>query len=235
MKRILLLGDSGTGCEQVLRALFEGEFAVSSRTDFPAQFVWPDDECPDAVLIQQLDAPGLDFCRRLRRSRRHGHVPVQWLVGPTCTPAQRIEAYSYGVDDCVPFPLEPLEFQARLRARLRMKEAREDQERVRVCGNLKFDPGAGRAWVGEREVALTLKQKELVAYFMDHPRVVVSRQELLGSVWPHASVSARTIDAHLTLLRRKLWDFDHDIQSIHSVGYRLEPARAREAATAGLT
>ena len=194
------------------------------------------DESPDAIIIQspgalaasgaalsaRLSPRALEFCHQLRTSRRFLHIPIIWVASQSRS-ADRIEAFAAGVDDCVLLPIETAEFVARLNARLRMKEIRESQMQLRTCGNLKYDPVADRAWVGEREVAFTLKQKELISYFMDHARSVVTRKELLGAVWPHASVSARTIDAHLTLLRRKLQDFDHEILSVHSIGYRLEP------------
>jgi two-component system phosphate regulon response regulator PhoB len=86
-----------------------------------------------------------------------------------------------------------------------------------------IDEEKHQVFAGEQEVVLTHKEFELLSLFVRHPRRVFTRNQLLTTIWGYdAEVYSRTVDSHVSTLRKKLGDAGHMIKSIPKIGYKVE-------------
>jgi two-component system phosphate regulon response regulator PhoB len=158
-----------------------------------------------------------------RRSRlivwaEHGDMP------------SAVAALELGADDCLALPFEPLELVARVNACLRRPLATVKPDQL-TAGPLVLDKGIHRLLVQGQEVSLSPAEFRLLAFMLENPGRVFSREELLRGAWPkHITAGGRTVDVHVRRLRQLLEPFrcDDIIQTVRSFGYRLVPP-SREA------
>lgn len=166
---------------------------------------------------------GLDVCRDLRQ--RGMEIPILMLTAKTHL-VDRVVGLRLGADDYVTKPFEAPELLARIEALLR--RARKGQPSQIVSfkfGDTEVDFEKRDVRRNGLPVALTGKELDLLRHLIERRGNVVTRDELLGSVWEyHAGVSTRTIDVHVAWLRQKLEDDPQrprHIQTIRGVGYRF--------------
>jgi DNA-binding response OmpR family regulator len=95
---------------------------------------------------------------------------------------------------------------------------------------IEVDRRSYRATVDGRDLDLSFREFELLAFLVEHPGRVFSRRQLVSSVWDGAAVGARTVDVHVRRLRVKLGAAAERITTVRNVGYRLEPSRPELAA-----
>jgi DNA-binding response OmpR family regulator len=181
----------------------------------------------DLVLLDLAlpDGDGRDVCRRLRRS---SDVPVI-MVTASGTVTDRVVGLELGADDYVVKPFAIGEVVARMRAVLRRGRATPN-ERLSV-GDLRVEVGSRRAWLADLELELTRKEFDLLARLARDAGRVVTREALMSDVWDmNWFGSTKTLDVHITWLRRKLGDDPADPEYIHTVrgvGFRLDPGHGR--------
>lgn len=172
--------------------------------------------------------PGIEVTRRLRA----GPDPTAPILMVTArdTEADIVSGLEAGADDYLVKPLRRAEFIARIEALLRRSSPPGEAECV-TQGPYHFD---GKAIHVEADVAdLTMKEVELAVLFLRSPGRLFSRDHLEGAVWGReADVESRTLDTHVSRLRRKLELARHGwrISSVYGFGYRFEPAAASQAA-----
>jgi two-component system, OmpR family, response regulator RegX3 len=171
----------------------------------------------DLVLLDLglPDLDGYEVCRRLRAASR---VPII-VVTARGDEGDRVLGLDLGADDYVVKPFGIRELVARVRAvSRRAVAAPAGPQRV---GALEVDRRSRRVSVEGREVALALKEFELLALLADDPGTVVSRAQIMDEVWdPHWYGPTRTLDVHVASLRRKLGD-PRWIETVRGVGFRL--------------
>ncbi|HEX6228386.1 MAG TPA: response regulator transcription factor [Solirubrobacterales bacterium] len=182
---------------------------------------------PDLMLLdlELPDASGLDVLREIRDAdgvvaRFDQRLPVIVLTGRGAE-TERVRGLEVGADDYVVKPFHYPELRARIKAVLRRGGERHDGPR-RV-GELVIDPARRKAWVGEREVALSNKEFSLLRVLASDPSRVFSKADLLSDVWGYRTTArTRTLDSHASRLRRKL-DPEHGryVVNCWGVGYRL--------------
>ncbi len=180
---------------------------------------------PDVVVLD-LGLPDVTGERLLSMIRAVDDVPV---IVATARDDEGliVSVLDAGADDYLVKPFDPAHLEARIRAVLRRAGAPADSAppALRV-GGLSVDPGRRVAEIDGRPVELTRLEFDLLAYLAAHPGRVVSRKELLREVWQRTD-SARTVDVHLSWLRRKLGDDPESPRFIHvhrGVGVMLEDA-----------
>lgn len=182
---------------------------------------------PDLLLLDLSlpDAPGLDVLREIRAadgvtSRFDPGLPVIVLTGHG-SDEDRVRGLESGADDFLVKPLFYPELRARIAAVLR-RGAGGRQGPLRV-GEIIVDAARRKAWVGEREVALSSKEFGLLRVLAGDPSRVFAKRELLEAVWGYRTPSrTRTLDSHASRLRRKL-DPEHGryVVNCWGYGYRL--------------
>ncbi len=188
----------------------------------------------DAVLLDVM-MPGIDGLEVCRRIRLQSGIPVIMLTARG-DEADRVVGLEIGADDYVPKPFSPRELLARLRAVLRRTQPAAAGKEI-VIGELAVDVDARRVRVGALLVELTGLEFDILVALARRPGRVVPRETLLEQAGRHdVTVSDRTVDVHVSHLRRKLGDDPRAprlIKTVRGVGYVLTPADAQASAAAG--
>jgi len=225
MPRILIVDDEPAivqGLEDNLR--FEGyeTLAATSGEEGLARALG---EAPDLVLLDVMmpTRSGWDVCRELRR--RGVDVPIIMLTARG-EEADRVVGLELGADDYVVKPFSAREVVARIRAVLRRTEAPEQPDDGPVeVGALRVDPARREATLDGRPLGLSRKEFELLHLLIRNAGSVVTRERLINEVWdPNWFGSTKTLDVHVSGLRRKLGDDPAEPRYLHTVrgvGFRF--------------
>jgi two-component system, OmpR family, response regulator RegX3 len=181
---------------------------------------------PDVVLLDVMlpDGSGFDVCRELRRESR---VPII-MVTARGDEADRIVGLELGADDYVTKPFSAREVAARIRAVLRRAEdgGVESEGGAVVVGELRVEPARRTAALAGRELELSRKEFDVLALLAAESGRVVTRERLLEEVWETTWFgSTKTLDVHVSALRRKLGDDPAAptyLHTVRGVGFRLQ-------------
>lgn len=169
------------------------------------------------------DVDGLDVCRRLRAAG--SSVPILVLTARV-DEIDTVLGLDAGADDYVTKPYRLGELLARVRAMLR----RGSDARPTEINGVRVDETARRAWLGDEELDLTPKEFDLLALLVRQAGAVVPRDRIMEEVWDeHWFGSTKTLDMHVSWLRRKLGDDPGSprfITTVRGVGFRFETAPA---------
>lgn len=230
---VLLVEDDERISEPLIRVLRGEGFTVQHVADGRLALDAIASETPDLVLLDLTlpDLDGLDVCRRIRAA--HLDLPVIMLTA-RAEEMDVIVGLNAGADDYVAKPFRLAELVARIRARLRIAEARSatpPQARLTGAG-VELDVEARRCFVtdasGRRsEVELTTKEFDLLKLLMRQPGVTLRRESIMSEVWDENWWgSTRTLDTHTSTLRRKILDNTDPpakIVTVRGVGFRFDP------------
>jgi DNA-binding response OmpR family regulator len=178
----------------------------------------------DIALVDPM-LPEIDGLELVRRIRRESTVPIIMLTASR-DQAARIAELEAGADDYVVEPLAMPEVTARMRAQLRRARGFETEPRVLRSGELELDLDARRCSAGGREVELTRREFDLLGALLRYPGRIHTREQLLELVWGTAVISPKTVDVHVSALRRKLGSAI-TIGTMRGLGYRLDPATTK--------
>ena len=183
-------------------------------------------EQPDVALLD-LMLPGLDgleVCRQLRREAATQRLPIIMLTARG-EEVDRVVGLELGADDYVVKPFSPRELLARIRAVLRRVEGTEVPATGCAVGALHVDEARHAVTVKGQSVELTAKEFALLTALMRADGRVLSRDQLLETVWGYANaaeVESRTVDVHVRRLRSKLGAEARRIVTVKAVGYRFD-------------
>jgi DNA-binding response OmpR family regulator len=222
VKTILVVDDERNIIELVRLYLEQAGFAVIEARDGHEALRQHDRSDPDLIVLD-LMLPGLDGMEVTREVRRRGETPILMLTARG-EDIDRIVGLEIGADDYLTKPFNPRELVARVKAILRRSDPALRGARPMDLGNLRVDPRRREAYVGDRRLDLRPREFDLLAALARDPGVVWSRDDLLSSVWgTDFPGETRTVDVHVSELRRKLADDGPPIETIKGVGYRLVP------------
>ncbi len=172
------------------------------------------------LILLDIMMPKLDGWQVLAEIRRYSKVPVIMLTA-LGDDRDEIKGFEMDVDEYVTKPFSPRVLMARIAAILRRQE--ELNTTPLVLGDLKLDRIARELTIGGKVVELSLKEYELMQFFLENPGVALSRESILNHVWNYNYYGdARTIDTHVKKLRSKLGDYGEKIKTVWGVGYKLE-------------
>jgi len=184
------------------------------------------DPAVDLVVLDVM-LPGLDGFEVLRRLRQQSQVPVIMLTARG-EDVDRIVGLELGADDYLPKPFNPRELVARIRAILRRGELRAGQGRVRVQ-DVELDPGSRTVTRNGASVDVTTIEFDILQQLMRAAGRVLSRDQLMEALYDRpAGAFDRSIDMHISHLRRKLGDPDL-IKTVRGVGYVFPRQSGQEA------
>ncbi len=175
---------------------------------------------PDLAVLDVMlpGADGVTVCRRLRETAQ---FPILMLTALSGT-EHRVRGLDSGADDYLVKPFAYQELLARVRALLRRTRP---AERLRFAG-VDLEPRSRTAWRGERKLALTATEFDLLEYLLRHPRQVLSREQLLAAVWGDEPDNDNVVAVYIGYLRQKL-EVDGEPRLLHTVrgsGYALKEA-----------
>ena len=175
---------------------------------------------PDLLVLDLMlpEQSGFDV---LKQVRAFSQVPVIILTARDAE-HDKILGLELGADDYMTKPFSPGELVARARAVLRRASSGESGSLQAGDVELLHEERVVR--VGERSLDLTPKEFELLRYLLYNRGIALSRERLLEEVWGYTFYGdARTVDAHIRQLRKKLEDWSPLIQTVWGVGYKLDP------------
>ena len=180
------------------------------------------------LIILDLELPdgdGMKFLASLLQNSSTYEVPVFILTGKAET-ANKVIAFSLGVDDFLTKPFDPLELKARVEAKLKKTAARQDLHNYLKLRDLIIDVQSQRVYVtsspGQESITLTSLEFRLLLTFARSPDRVFTRSQLLDKVWgPDISITDRTVDTHIGHLRKKISHTNVRIETVLNEGYRL--------------
>ncbi len=181
------------------------------------------------LVVLDVMLPGLDGFEILRRLRRESRVPVLMLTARG-EDVDRIIGLELGADDYLPKPFNPRELVARLRAILRRYEPRESTASHIEVNGVTLDPATRQVTVDGQPVDLTTFEFDILEQLMRAAGRVLSRDDLMESLYNRkATAFDRSIDMHISHIRRKLETKRPFIKTIRSVGYQFLREPGEEA------
>lgn len=183
---------------------------------------------PDLVLLDIMipEKSGYDVCREIRR--QDSLTPIVMLTAKG-EEIDKVVGLEIGADDYIVKPFSVQELLARIRAALRRARAKPEvkkwDDRPIVCGNVKIDPKTLTGRRGKKEFSVTLRELELMRFFIEHDGEVLDRFKILDEVWGlKYEGTTRTLDQHVAKLRQKIEadpSSPKHILTVHGVGYRF--------------
>jgi two-component system phosphate regulon response regulator PhoB len=223
--RILLVEDDPALAELIGYRLEKAGFEVLRTADGDEALLIVRETPPDLVLLDWMieGTSGIEVCRRLRRPGPTANMPVIMLTARG-EEGDRIRGLETGADDYITKPFSATELLARITAVLRRVRPALAGERLSYA-DLEMDLVAHKVRRGGAAVQLGPTEFRLLRHFMEQPRRVFSREQLLDSVWRHDSeIDARTVDVHIRRLRKALnADGKADlIRTVRAAGYALD-------------
>ncbi|MDZ7577840.1 MAG: response regulator transcription factor [Candidatus Nanopelagicales bacterium] len=215
---LVLVVEDEAAIADILRMYLRREgFGVTIEKSGEAALVSIKRARPVAVVLD-VGLPGIDGTEVVRRMRAAG----DWTPVLFCTAREdeidRILGLELGADDYITKPFSPREVVARVKAAVRRASGPGGTDVLSV-GEVTVDRAAHTVRVGDRDVALTATEFELLAYLMAKPGRVFPREQLLSQVWGYeAMASTRTVDVHVAQVRAKLGSAS-PIRTVRGVGY----------------
>jgi DNA-binding response OmpR family regulator len=182
------------------------------------------------LLILDLELPdgdGLKFLTELNgHTQKLADTPVFILTGKSET-ANKVIAFSLGVEDFISKPFDPIELRARVTAKLRKLENSQELKDTIKIKDLTIQLGQQRVFLangaGQEEIGLTSLEFKLLTTFARAAERVLSRDHLLDVVWGSSThITDRTVDTHVAHLRKKISASQAKIETVINEGYRLK-------------
>ena len=220
MTRVLLVEDDAAIADPLARALKREGYEVQVRGDGPTALEHALSGAVD-LLVLDLGLPGMDGLEVCRQMRAGGSVVPVLVLTARADEVDTVVGLDAGADDYVTKPFRLAELLARVRALLRRRGG--DVERPPT---VRIDEQGRRAFLDDKELQLTAKEFDVLRVLVREAGRVVPREQLLREVWAQRWLgSTKTLDMHVSWLRRKLGDDVANpqfIKTVRGVGFRFE-------------
>ncbi len=220
--KVLVIDDEPTLLETVSSKLSrEGYFVLTSQSaeEGLKQFRL---QKPDLIVLDVM-LPGRNGFELSKVIRNESKVPILFLSA-RATDQDRLVGFESGGDDYLTKPFNLAELAARVKAILRRSKSSLDSKPI-TTGNLTIDPEKHEAWVDDKRLDLKPKEFALLYFLVSNPGKVFSRDALLDRVWgPEAYVIPRTVDVHVSWLRKQIeTDCENPARllTVRGVGYKF--------------
>ncbi|MDO8602272.1 MAG: response regulator transcription factor [Candidatus Omnitrophota bacterium] len=183
-------------------------------------------ENPDLVLLDLMlpEMDGLDVCKAVKNDAKTAHIPIIILTAKA-QEFDKVVGLELGADDYVTKPFSPRELIARIKAVLRRLKEKDKLPEIMNIGDMAIDFSKIMVSIKSKPVELTSKEFELLKVLIKAKGRVLSRDYLLDSVWGFdqaLEIQTRTVDVHITTLRKKLKSESKRIVTVKNYGYRFE-------------
>lgn len=186
---------------------------------------------PFSLILLDVELPdgnGVNFCSRMQS--RKDLTPVFFLTAHGEL-SEKVLGFSAGAEDYIVKPFSPLELKARVESKLRRLALSKEAAAVMKWPELEIDKDKQEVKILEngswKHIDLTSLEFKLLVYMATRPRVVISRDDMLNDIWGQdIHVYPRSVDTHVSKLRKKLGSVAHVIESVHGTGYKFSPTSA---------
>ncbi len=226
METIYCVEDDENIRELVLYALSSSGYAGQGFPEGESFLRAVEHSPPDLALLDIMlpGQSGLDILRCLREEPATARLPVIMLTAKT-SEYDRVKGLDSGADDYISKPFGVMELLSRIRAVLRRVE-KAPAASLLTAGSLTVDPARRTVTDGDRAIALTFKEFELLACLLRNRELVLTREKLMELVWGFDfEGESRTVDMHIKSLRQKLGPLGELIQTVRGLGYKLSEAQ----------
>ncbi len=180
-------------------------------------------EQPSLVLLDIMlpEEDGLQILKKLRASSKTKKLPVMMLTAKG-SEYDKVVGLDGGADDYVSKPFGMMELVSRIKALLRRAGESQTAMVEYKLGPLYVCPSKHIIRVNDQDVALTLKEYEVLCLLLEHQGTVFNREQILNQIWGyHFDGESRTVDVHIRTLRQKLGEAGSLIETIRGIGYRI--------------
>ena len=175
-----------------------------------------------ALIILDVMMPkliGWEVCKEIRETSK---VPIIMLTAKSAE-CDELMGFDLGVDEYITKPFSPKILVARVEAILRRTNQIGETAEVKTVAGIVLDKTAHQVTIDGKSIELSLKEFELLEYFMSNPGVALSREQILNGVWDYDYYGdARTIDTHVKKLRSKMGEKGNCIKTVWGLGYKFE-------------
>ena len=222
-KTVLIIDDEKDLLELVRYNLEKEGFDVILASDGQSGLDIATEHRPDVVVLDLMmpGKSGLEVCQQLRADPRTSRMPVIMLTAKV-SEADRVVGLELGADDYVSKPFSPRELVARVKAVLRRVTMQSEAPRLIKQGDLTIDVERHEVNYGSSRVSLTATEFRILQHLASRAGKVLSRDEIINaSLGQDAAVFDRTIDVHITSIRRKLGRGGSRIETVRGFGYKF--------------
>lgn len=224
MKKILIIEDDQAIRKGLKDNLELDNYDVLTESDGEEGLKSAENKSPDLILLD-LNLPvknGYEICKELRSAGNN--VPII-MLSARAEEADKVLGLELGADDYVTKPFSIRELLSRIKAVLRRKATIEDVMDIYTIGDVEINFRKMEASKGKKKIYMSLKEYEILKFFINHKEEVVSRNLLLDEVWGYEVFpTTRTVDNYIMMLRKKIEknpSVPKHFLTIHSAGYRF--------------
>jgi DNA-binding response OmpR family regulator len=230
MARILLIEDERTNQLIVSASLSDHHVSTASTLMEARNFLQTDDIDLILLDVQLPDGDGFSFFMEINSTLQEKEIPLIFLTQRQ-SPSDKVTGYSLGADDYITKPFDIPEFQARIESKIRKIHAKKSQQSVIRKQGFVFSlekqtvhyEQAGQSI----DLGLTSLEFKLLLYCLKHKDRILSREKLIQEVWGEkVSVSQRSIDTHMSHLRKRLTSTPVTIEAVYGAGYKLTSSQS---------
>ena len=224
VKRVLVVEDEARMADAVRRVLVAEHYSVDIAADGEMALELIAQHSYDVVMLDRM-LPRMSGEQVLLTMRRRGISTPVLMVTALSALEHRVEGLDAGADDYLPKPFAFSELLARLRA-LTRRSPELVTERL-AAGEIELDPDRHQVTVGNRSELLSAREYALLGFLIRHAGQVVTRQQILDSVWgAEPDVYSNVVDLYIHYLRRKLGALGKNkaLRTVRGVGYALQPS-----------
>jgi len=218
--RILVAEDEDKLREIVLKYIkkegYDGFGAVDGEA---ALDLWAERK-PDLIVLDVM-MPKMDGFEVLEEIRQTDNVPVIMLTARR-EEDDKIQGFESGTDDYVTKPFSPRELMVRIKALLKRSGVATAENGLDICG-MQFTPEERQMTISGETIQLTQKEYEILVYFINHQKLVLSREQILDRIWGFDyEGDIRVVDTTIKRLRKKLGEKGACIQTVRGLGYKFQ-------------
>lgn len=221
-RKLLILDDDKNICEVLAQGLAR-DFEVMTTDNLNTAYELAVSNMPSALLldIHLKTGNGLDLCQKLRENPLTRTIPILIFTGHG-SQEKLTRSFDVGADDYIEKPVDLPQLRTRLAGRI--KRVQELNNQGFAFANLKLFSERFEIELDGEIHRLSEIEFNLLRIFLTNPNKNISRGEILKALWSDTQVTERTVDVHVSSLRRKLRKFDFDIKALYGSGYILKPS-----------
>ncbi len=221
MAKILLVEDDDTLKEILKFNLSRENHSVFDTDNANEALIYMEELIPDLILLD-LMLPGLkgeEFLKIIRSNKDTENIPVI-IISAKNSEDSIVKLLKTGADDYLTKPFSIKVLLSKIDVHLKKKKA---DGSILSYGNVTVDLRKHKVSVNGQDVELTHTEFELLGFMIKHPQIVFTRNQFLSNIWGYESdIYTRTVDSHISSLRKKLKSADFKIKSVPKVGYKIE-------------
>lgn len=195
------------------KTIAEAETLIKRGTQF----------CALLIDIHLPDGDGLRFLAKITQNSENQSIPVL-ILSDHAGISNKVMAFTFGADDFIAKPFDPIELQARVTSKIKKKYAILEHSKIRRIGDLLLDADRQKVfWLTngkETDLQLTAIELKILHLLSKRIEQVYSREQIMDQVWGQTFINDRTIDSHIAHLRQKISSSQVAIETVKAFGYR---------------